>query len=57
MVGKVVTSQMTEEERIAYIQKHPIKSDISNLRSRDYKWRSSKGVQSRWGSKEKASNS
>ncbi|MEK3821386.1 hypothetical protein MKY20_20135 [Cytobacillus sp. FSL W8-0315] len=57
MIGKVHEWKMTEEERLAYIEKHPIqpaknvkKSDTSfaNLGT-DYRWRSSKGAEARWG--------
>lgn len=57
MHGKVEVWFMTEEERQAYIKKHPIrpaksvkKSDTSfaNLGT-DYRWRSSKGAVARWG--------
>ncbi|MFE4525424.1 hypothetical protein ACFRCQ_25495 [Cytobacillus firmus] len=57
MIGKVEVWFMTEEERQAYIKKHPIrpkknvkKSDttLANLGT-DYKWRGKKGAESRYG--------
>jgi hypothetical protein len=53
MLGNVTVWKMTEEERLAYIEKHPIKS-IKKKRKRmkefpiDYKWRGEKGSDSRW---------
>lgn len=47
--------KMTEEERLAYIKKHPInptmkaKKRASTISHIDYKWRGDKGVNSRWG--------
>lgn len=57
MLSKVHTWQMTEEERLAYIEKHPIKPTKKPRRSStidhiDYKWRSEKATASRWGQKE-----
>lgn len=75
MIGKVTTWQMTEEERLAYIEKHPIrpikkpkgtgfsfdspdykisteqrKENARKARAvKDYKWRSKKAAESRWG--------
>ncbi|MDQ0412709.1 hypothetical protein [Mesobacillus stamsii] len=51
---KVETWFMTEEERLAYIEKHPIKPTkkpkrSSNIEFIDYKWRSEKATESRWG--------
>ncbi|KON88962.1 hypothetical protein AF332_20675 [Sporosarcina globispora] len=57
MIGKVHEWKMTEEERLAYIKKHPIrpaknvkKSDttFANLGT-DYRWRSKKGTEARYG--------
>ncbi|WP_175502226.1 hypothetical protein [Cytobacillus oceanisediminis] len=57
MIGKVEVWFMTEEERQAYIKKHPIrpaknvkKSDttFANLGT-DYRWRSKKGIEARYG--------
>lgn len=55
--GEVKVWYMTEEERLAYIKKHPIRpadesekrgssfSDLHTLRrKKDYKWRSEKGA-------------
>lgn len=57
MLSKVHTWQMTEEERLAYIEKHPIRPTKKPKRSStiehiDYKWRSEKATASRWGQKE-----
>jgi hypothetical protein len=52
MIGKVTVWQMTEEQRLEYIKKHPIKK-IKEKRSsfetfqNDYKWRPEKAVESR----------
>ncbi|RBP87878.1 hypothetical protein DFO70_11769 [Cytobacillus firmus] len=55
--GEVKVWYMTEEERLAYIKKHPIrpaknvkKSDttFANLGT-DYRWRSKKGTEERYG--------
>jgi hypothetical protein len=48
---------MTEEERLAYIEKHPIKPSSNPKKKReacadkpiDYKWRGEKGKESRYG--------
>jgi hypothetical protein len=54
-MGKVTVWQMTEEERLAYIEKHPIvrikKERAVNFTSDqpDYKWRGQKAADSRWG--------
>lgn len=52
MIGKVTVWQMTEEERLAYIKKHPIQPQKKPKRSStiehiDYKWRSKKANASR----------
>jgi hypothetical protein len=57
MLSKVHTWKMTEEERLAYIEKHPIKPRKKPKRSAtidhvDYKWRGDKAAASRWGDKE-----
>ena len=54
MLSKVHTWKMSEEERLAYIEKHPIKPTKKPKRSStidhiDYKWRGKKGNESRWG--------
>ncbi|MEK3822112.1 hypothetical protein MKY20_23805 [Cytobacillus sp. FSL W8-0315] len=57
MIGKVEVWFMTEEERQAYIKKHPIrpakkvkKSDTTLANSgMDYRWRSKKGTEARYG--------
>ena len=54
MLSKVTEWKMTEEERLAYIKKHPIKPTKKPKRSStidyvDYKWRSEKATASRWG--------
>jgi hypothetical protein len=45
MIGKITVWQMTEEERLAYIEKHPIRttekpkgSTFANIQT-DYRWR------------------
>jgi hypothetical protein len=54
-MGKVTVWQMSEEERLAYIEKHPIvrtkKDRAVNFTSDqpDYKWRGQKAADSRWG--------
>jgi hypothetical protein len=54
-MGKVTVWQMTEEEKLAYIEKYPIvktkKERPVNFKSDqpDYKWRGQKGADSRWG--------
>jgi hypothetical protein len=54
MTGKVTTWVMTEEERLAYIKKHPIKQTKKTKSIYfegdypDYKWRSEKGNAARW---------
>lgn len=58
MVGKVTVWQMTEEERLAYIEKHPIKpmkrpkgTSYLSLKDRSYaKRKAREGTKSRWGS-------
>lgn len=44
---------MTEEERQAYIKKHPIiprkKPSGNSYAATDYKWRSEKAIKARWG--------
>lgn len=57
-IGDLKEWKMTEEERLAYIEKHPIKptkkatkkadSAFVNIKT-DYNWRGKKGAQSRWG--------
>jgi hypothetical protein len=53
MLGKVTTLYMSEKERLAYIEKHPIKKPLKELR-RGYRqeWRHEKGLEVRWGKKE-----
>jgi hypothetical protein len=43
MTGKVTVSQLTEEERLAYIKKNPIKP--VNKTVADYKWRGQKAAE------------
>jgi hypothetical protein len=58
-VGQVTVWKMTEEERLAYIEKHPIKSTkkerpvtfATDYPYPDYKWRGQKGANSRWAEK------
>ncbi|KON86597.1 hypothetical protein AF332_07040 [Sporosarcina globispora] len=59
-LGEVTEWKMTEEERLAYIAKHPIRptkkavkkanSAFANIRD-DYNWRGKKGAEARWGTK------
>jgi hypothetical protein len=57
--GQVTVWHMTEEERLAYIKKHPIKQTKREMPSTygtsfhgpDYKWRGKKGADSRWDTK------
>jgi hypothetical protein len=57
MHGKVTTWQMTEEERLAYIEKHPIRPNQNGTkRSRsidfiDYQWRGKKAAAAQKGKK------
>lgn len=53
-IGKVEVWQMTEEERLAYIEKHPVKP-VQKGKKRsgiDYKWRGKKAAESHWGHKQ-----
>lgn len=43
MTGKVTVTQLTEEERLAYIQRNPIKP--MNKHIADYKWRGQKAAE------------
>jgi hypothetical protein len=54
MSAEVITTYMSEEERLAYIEKNPIKKPLKELR-RGYrqKWPHEKAVEARWGNKEK----
>ncbi|MBS4191764.1 hypothetical protein KHA94_16360 [Bacillus sp. FJAT-49705] len=57
-MNRVTEWQMTEEERLAYIEKHPIRPTkktkkkgedaFSNIHT-DYKWRGQKAAEARWG--------
>jgi hypothetical protein len=60
-MGQVTVWKMTEEERLAYIEKHPITpkkkrpnkgitfaTDNPNLTPIDWNWRWKNGVESRW---------
>lgn len=47
-MGKVTVWYMTEEERQAYIKKHPIKKSMTPEDKKNFKWRGKKGAQSRW---------
>lgn len=59
-MSQVTVWHMTEEERLAYIKKHPIKptakskkkgdSAFSNI-SKDYVWRGKRAAEARWGEK------
>lgn len=53
MNGKVTVWQMTEEQRLEYVKKHPIiprkKPSGSSYAATDYKWRSEKAIKARWG--------
>jgi hypothetical protein len=56
-MGQVTIWYMSEEERLAYIKKHPIKptekpkgAAFDNFQN-DYKWRGQKAADSRWGEK------
>jgi hypothetical protein len=58
MIGKVTEWKMTEEERQAYIKKHPIKPTKKPTgstfgetmdRSKNWNWRGKKAADSRWG--------
>lgn len=52
MAEKVYVWYMTEEERLAYIEKNPIKpikkDKVRRVNSPDYKWRGDKAAASRW---------
>jgi hypothetical protein len=53
-IGHVTTWFMTEEERLAYIEKHPIrptKPDVIPGNKKDYKWRSKQAVESKYAKK------
>lgn len=57
-LGKVTVWKMTEEERLAYIKKHPIRpTKKAKKRTEtlpdviDYSWRGKKAAESRWGDK------
>lgn len=50
-MGKVETRTMSEEERLAYIEKHPIVKRKRPTGLHDYKWRGQKGLESRYGKK------
>jgi hypothetical protein len=57
-MGKVTVWQMTEEERLAYIEKHPIiptkkkrNESFDNIHT-DYKWRGAKANESRYKDKD-----
>lgn len=47
MTAEVTTWKMSEEERLAYLEKHPVKR-VNSFKKRDFKWRSEKGAKSRW---------
>jgi hypothetical protein len=54
MLGKVHMWTMSEEERLAYIEKHPIKKPLKQLRTGyRQKYPHEKAVAARWGKKEK----
>ncbi|MBT2727855.1 hypothetical protein J7E63_12990 [Bacillus sp. ISL-75] len=58
-MGQVTTWQMTEEERLAYIEKHPVKPTkkakkkeaFENIHT-DYKWRGVKANDARYKNKD-----
>lgn len=53
-MGQVTVWKMTEEERLSYIEKHPIKPTKKErpvnftIDYPDYKWRGKKAADSRW---------
>ena len=49
MIGEVHEWRMTEEERLAYIKKYPIRSTKQGKKNTkmDYKWRSEKAIAAR----------
>jgi hypothetical protein len=53
-MGQVTTWKMTEEQRLAYIEKYPIKRTKKErpvnftTDNPDYKWRGKKAADSRW---------
>ncbi|USK61316.1 hypothetical protein [Peribacillus asahii] len=49
MIGEVHEWKMTEEERLAYIEKHPIRpmKQAKKNTKIDYKWRSEKAIAAR----------
>lgn len=51
MVGKVERYVMSEEERLAYIEKHPIIKRERPKGLHSYEWRGQKGNESRYGKK------
>lgn len=51
MVGKVETRTMSEEERLAYIKQHPVVKRKRPSGIQDYKWRSEKATEARYGKK------
>jgi hypothetical protein len=60
-MGRVTEWKMSEEERLAYIEKYPIKptekpkgAAFDNFKT-DYKWRGKKAADSRWGNDSKGS--
>lgn len=59
MLGKVTEWTMTEEERLAYIEKHPIrptkeaKKRSSSINRIDYEWRGKKAAAAQKGKKKR----
>lgn len=50
MRNQVIKWQMTEQERLSYIDKNPI-IPKKQVKRKDYKWRGDKGRAVRWGNK------
>lgn len=50
MSNQVTAWKMTEEQRLEYVAKHPIKPS-KQAKKRDFKWRGEKGNAARWGNK------
>lgn len=50
-MGEVVKRVMSEEERLAYIAKHPIKPTERPTGLQKYEWRGGKGRESYYGNK------
>jgi hypothetical protein len=55
-MSKVTVWYMNESERLAYIEKYPIKPtkkpkriDEANFHKKDFTWHGDKGAEARWG--------